>query len=85
MKKIFSKTRENIEIAMLKTKMNAMDAFSKNTLSKDNGDATIIVVIAIILLALLLVAIFKDTIFEKIKKAMENLGGQMDSIFNLTP
>ncbi len=67
------------------TAMGIQNRFNKmkgELSKKDAGDATIVVVIALVFLALIIVVVFKDEVFEPIKGALSTLGDKMDSVFN---
>lgn len=82
MKQLFNKTKNKIELATIGAK-NWMTN-KKNALKADRGDATVLVVIAFVLLSLILLIVFKDAVFEPIKKGCQQLGSQMDEILNIT-
>ena len=78
MKNLINSTKNKIAL----TALRMQDKMKSRVLSKDRGDATVLVVLAFVLLAFLLIMLFKEQIFEPIKEACQNLGAQMDDLFN---
>lgn len=74
MKKLINK----IKAKTLKTALKVHNAMSK----KDKGEATLIVVIALIVIAVLLLVIFREQIFGRLQTAISNTGNNIDSVFS---
>lgn len=81
MTKLFNATKNKMDFAVINAR-NWMTK-RKSNLSKDRGDATVLVVIAFVLLSLILLIVFKDEVFEPIKKACQDMGARMDEILNV--
>lgn len=77
MKNLFNKAKNKIVTAGCRLALKKQ-AF----LAKDHGDATLIVVIAMIVLTIALLVIFKDSIFAAIKTAISNANTNLNGVFN---